>query len=948
MIHKFFNSSSEKSSIDQQLEENIFFNLGNNNLSDNDSIGMDIARTETEQQIWQGIRAEKKGNLEQAIAHYRLAIEKDLESAKAYQLLSNALKKVREQRQYRSSNLNKSKISESLVESYVAFEEVEVEKSKNTNSKVDRGHKLAMQKTEPKATLSGALSSQQPTVPNLSQADISSSIVLNQGRVEKPQKEVTKTIMLPRVRALASGELVLQKSLSAAEIYVEQALAYFEQKQWHESIAACKEALRICPDIGEAYKVWGNCLQQSGHSAKAIGIYAKALEVQPDMADIYCNLGSIYAKQQKWQQAIEYYQKSSLINPKNASSYRNLAKVWNKLGENEKAAECFFKALELEPSMISAQNHFDLANNLLEENKLDRAIACYKHCVHLEANYFRAYVQLVDALEKKGQAEEALFYYKKLAQLQAKEHQPSEAQAKSTQQICSFLTPEKSSSSKPQIRLQGHGFPKQILQLQPAKTLAVKEQIAKCWQILKQQNSAENWLKLGDLCLGDRQWQNAISSYSQAVKIAPKKGKYYIRLGRAWLKINDEVKAYQSLFQGFSLQPKQVTAQNHYSLGNKLLEHNQIEQAIACYRRAITLEPNLIESYWRLGEILINQGNHQGALGCYQQAIKIKPGQVQNYLLLGKTLAKIQQWQHALACYRKAATIEPNNADIYRNLGEILAFEQKYDQSIKAYRQSIAKNPEFWQTYHQLGEVLSQQKSWHEAIDAFQKAIQRGLGGLPHERLNQEEIALNSQADFYQSYHNLGQVHLELKQWSAAAEAFQHSINTKSDFSWSHYGLGSALLEQKQWSAAAEALNKSIELNPDFDWAYHKLGNAYAENKNWDGAVSAYRRALEITPGLPKTESKLNDALHKRAALDMQEVTDYYTKALEQEPDQESSYFKALEVTPNNPEVYAKLAKLYQDKGDLEQAIAFYKIALQIDPDNSQVIVSLEKLKSEA
>ncbi len=687
MIHKVFDSSNEKSSIDQQLEENIFFNLSENNLSDDDLSGMNIARTEkAKQQIWQGIRTEKKGNFEQAIAHYRLAIEEDPESAKAYQLLSNALKKIREQRQYRSSNLNKikSEISESLVKSYVAFKEVTVEETKDANfnqvSQVSGGHKSAKQKTEPKAPPLDGLSSQQP-ISNLSQTDmLSSSMVLNPGK---------ETVVLPSVSALPSGELVLQKSLSAAEIYVEQALAYFEQKQWDESIAACKEALRICPDIGEAYKVWGNCLQQSGHSAKAIGIYAKALEVQPDMADIYCNLGSIYAKQQKWQRSIEYYQKSSLINPKNASSYRNLAKVWNRLGEYEKSAECFFKALELEPGMISAQNHFDLANNLLEENKLDRAIACYKYCVYLEANYFRAYVKLADALEKNGQTEEALFYYKRLAQLQAKEHQPLEAQAKSTQQIRSFLTSE-TGSSKPKMLLQGDSPQKSNLQLQPAKDLKLELQIKKCLEAVKQQpKSGEIWLQLGNLYLRNQQWQNAISSYGQAIKISPQEKKYYICLSKAWFKANDDVKACQSLFRGFALEPKGVSAKNYYLLGNKLLEQNQVKQAIACYRQAITNEANFIQAYWQLSKILTTQKKIPEAISYLRRAIKIQP-----------------KFQNA-----------------YLRLGDLFLLQKEYEGASACYRQLVKQNPQSNQGFHRLGDVLLKQEKWSEAAVAYQKAI---------------------------------------------------------------------------------------------------------------------------------------------------------------------------------------------------------------------------------
>ena len=85
--------------------------------------------------------------------------------------------------------------------------------------------------------------------------------------------------------------------------------------------------------------------------------------------------------------------------------------------------------------------------------------------------------------------------------------------------------------------------------------------------------------------------------------------------------------------------------------------------------------------------------------------------------------------------------------------------------------------------------------------------------------------------------------------------------------------------------------------------------------------------------------------MQKRSTSDLARVKDYYQKSLEQEPEDESTYFKALEVSPNDPEIYAKLAGLYQSQGNSEQAIAFYKIALQIEPDNLETASQLKKLQ---
>ncbi|MGL6338565.1 MAG: tetratricopeptide repeat protein, partial [Waterburya sp.] len=397
MLPKIFDLSGQTKSLDQKLEAEIAFNLSDSYLSKDDLTGENVAKTEqAESKIWLGIKAQKEGNLLVAISHYRQAIKLEPECAKAYQLLSNALKQKRQQRQGQVKRIGIDEQQEVIVGSATNlgdfFETVEVtEESITKEIAIPNLIDLNIQKSTtqtPELGLFPLAATKASDIPNLSFISHNASNTstnVNNFNSPTPTLDIDKSlVLLPNINVLPSGEIVLKEDLAVAQVYVEQALVFFEQKQWDKSISACQEALRIYPNLGEAYKVWGNCLQQSGNSGEAIGIYAKALEVKPDMAEIYCNLGSIYAKGKKWQQAIEHYQKSTIIDPKNATPYRNLARVWDELGEYEKSSDCFFKAIEIEPKLISAQNHLDLADNLLEEKQLERAIACYKSCLQLE------------------------------------------------------------------------------------------------------------------------------------------------------------------------------------------------------------------------------------------------------------------------------------------------------------------------------------------------------------------------------------------------------------------------------------------------------------------------------------------------------------------------------------------------------------------------------------
>jgi O-antigen biosynthesis protein len=677
-------------------------------------------------------------------------------------------------------------------------------------------------------------------------------------------------VILPRANQAAENSLSPEK-LSAAEVYVGQALLYFEQEQWRESIAACQEALRIDPKLGVAYKVWGNCLQRSGKSAEAIGIYAKAIEAKADMADIYCNLGSIYAKQRKWQQAIEHYQKSSIINPENATPYRNLARVWDQLKEYGKSADCFFKAIALQPNLLSSQNHFNLANNLLAEGNLEKAIACYQSSIDLDPSFLNAYARLADALEQDGQKDLALSYYKQLAQLQTEAKLPA-SQSKSSQQISALINPGVDQAS-PLKRPNSEAIPlpgNQQGRLQPSK-ISIEDKLRQYQQAAAQQpNSAPIKFELGQLYFETRQWQKAIAAYQQAIQLNSQEAQYHLHLGRAWTQVNNHEQANLAYYEGFSLKPEAASGKSHYLLGEKLLQQNCGEKAIACYRRAISSQPDLIEAYWRLGEILARIGKYQEAEAFCRQGLKVCPPQACSYFLLGKVLYQQQKWQPALDCYQKAVELEPNNAEIQHNLGEVFTREQKWQNAVSAYQRAIALRPNHSWSHNNLGDALLKLEQWQLAATSYRQAIE--LKG-----------------DFVWSYYNLGEALAKLEQWEEAAKAYQTAHKLAPNLPEPRRKIGE-VLHQRTKSSRKEALAYSLQQiaqDPDNIELYHQaisldkqnhqlylgLGKALFKQNKLDEAITIYQVGLEFQPRNIELATGLSEVLTvKNPELNFQEA----------------------------------------------------------------------------
>ena len=825
MFPNILNLSGKSNSNSQNSEGNPPLDLLREQRVKDRFTGDETASLElAENEIWQGIKAEQSGHLETAAVHYRAAIKSNPESAKAYRLLANVLKRIRQ---------NKAQVNK--------LAKVKVTELKNqnlTNNKLATKLQLTTERLEPvsdaiasspqvKAVVNPISSASTPGTLDFSNLDLLAISTANQNLNSKVNNfnSVTPTsddmVLLPNIQMSESGKVVLQESLSVAQVYVQQALVFFEQKEWGKSIDSCQEALRVCPNLGEAYKIWGNCLQQSGNSAEAIGIYAKALEAQPNMAEIYCNLGSIYARSQKWQQAIEHYQKSTIIDPNSAAAYRNLARVWDDLGEYDKAEDCFFKALAIEPQLISAKEHFALAHNLATEERLEQAIACYKYCIQLEPHFLNAYVRLAQILERIGNKEEALYYYKKLAQLQTEKNRRDSTHSRSRQQIRRLLAggskpalpPAKSVPKSGKVKALTGKTNKPLPQLQPATPKNPAEQIALHRQQIQQQpNSPTPYIELGNLYFRAQKWQNALGCYSKAVKVAPKQAKYQLILAKALEKIGETAKADRVYYQAFSLEPDKISANKHFALANRLLEQKQIKPAIACYRRAISIQPDLVEAYWQLGKILLGLEQTKGAFACFQQSIRVNPHHPRGYQLLGSAFAQVEDWQTTLKCYLKAAQINPNDGEIQHNLGE---------------------------THTKL-------EQWQDAVDAYIKAI-----------------AINANNSW--SYNNLGNAYLKLEQWQQAADSFRQAIALKPDFVWSHYNLGEAASKLQQWDEALAAYQKAKKIEPNLADVNNKIARLLHRRSQ-----QSQQEALEFCQSQLQEDPENIELYHQAIALDRQ------------------------------------------------------------------------------
>ena len=726
-----------------------------------------------EEHIHLGDNFLRQNQLTQAIRCYCHAIELNPNSNEAYQHLGNALKS---QRKLNEETANYRKLIERPANIFGdLFKTVFL----SLNGKSELLQMSDNPITNP-LQLGSTISAEKPNVQLQRPEPIDTvpqelnAIALSTNSAPIPQNSAD---VLSQVTVVESSFEADSRKQETADACIQQAESYYVQKQFDLAILECKRVIEIQPDAVAAYKLCGKILQAQGNMEGAMECYKKAVKIKSNDAETHVNLGSLYALTKQWSSAINCYQNAIAIQPILAPAYRNLARVWTQAGKLEEANECWYEAYSLAPEKVPPEQHFKLGNSLFKQGQITHAIVCYRRAIELKPNWAGAYQNMGKALKQQGKLDEAALCFQRVAELNknsllnhhqsgnslataAQVNTPSNGHSKSAEIVTSAPAKGNSNDRKPaQIvpRYDAETYIKQAesyysqqkyeeaiaeckraIEMKPPAALAYKilgnatqamDKLDAAWYWYAQAieidpDFAEVHANLGSLYAQQKQWQKSISCYRKALEIQPNLASAYRNLAQVFLQSGQPKLGANCWYEALTLDINWATAEEHFTLGNTLLDLGKLERAISCYQRAIELQPSYADAYHNLGEVLSVQGKWENAIAAYRPAIELNPNFEGSHYGLGKAWASLNRGEDAIACYRRAIELNPNLAQAYQSLGDVLDSWGQLDEAIGCYEKTIELKPDIWEVHHKLGDALQEKGEIDEAIEAYQRAIQ--------------------------------------------------------------------------------------------------------------------------------------------------------------------------------------------------------------------------------
>lgn len=421
--------------------------------------------------------------------------------------------------------------------------------------------------------------------------------------------------------------------------------------------------------------------------------------------------------------------------------------------------------------------------------------------------------------------------------------------------------------------------------------------------------------------------------------------------------------------------PRELQAKLHASesaevyteAGTWFGDHHRFDCAAEAYRNALNLSPDSARLPYLLGLSLYSSGDIQSSVPLLQQSVEIAPKKLKPRLILAAALDQLQrkseakeQWQAALEIDPKSTVAvqgmakeladendfagaiallrsAPADPDVAVGLSQIYIRLKMFDEASKVVSDSLAHSPssvklttalitvELKQYHYQAAEKLCAQAIRAHPSDADLQRLYLQVLVLTGNTTVAEPLAQKllaaSPRDFELLYIN-GVLEHDAGDSKSAREHLKQAVAVDPKIAAAHYHLGVVLAALNDVQGAKVELEKALELGlsePEIHFQLGKVLHSLGENERSAQELKVYQQGLQEKNHRAVAASKTAQGDKALGSGDLQQAL--------------ALYREALDATPDDALLNFKLAVALDRSGDVATEKTFLERAIQINPE---------------
>jgi len=247
-----------------------------------------------------------------------------------------------------------------------------------------------------------------------------------------------------------------------------------------------------------------------------------------------------------------------------------------------------------------------------------------------------------------------------------------------------------------------------------------------------------------------------------------------------------------------SLSPEQETqAQLISERAQAAIDRQDLEQARNELLQLVAQTPGSAEAHQRLGKVLQLQGRLNEAEACFRRALELDPDYVAALIGLGNIEAARREFPSDLNRFETAIEIDPPNAEAHFACAGLLETMGRPDEALAAYFRALEFNPLHPEVSQRIGAIQLARNQPDQALARLDQAVD-----LAPE--NGDVRVLR------------GRAHLMLRHFPQAIADFRTAAEHLPDRADVYYLLAVALDADHRSADALKAAQEALRLSPDY------------------------------------------------------------------------------------------------------------------------------------
>jgi tetratricopeptide (TPR) repeat protein/peroxiredoxin len=220
---------------------------------------------------------------------------------------------------------------------------------------------------------------------------------------------------------------------------------------------------------------------------------------------------------------------------------------------------------------------------------------------------------------------------------------------------------------------------------------------------------ARNYLSYGSIFFQREYFEQAESSFRQALRDDPASAEAFYGIGSACLNLGKTAEARASFQRATELAPSYPdTLPNAWNnLGLLATREGRTDEAIGYFQRALKVNPDHLIALENLGNAYRQLKNWEQARKVLEHAVAVSPSDPESNYSLGMVFAQTDDTARAYEYLQRALKSRPAYPEALNNLGILYLRTQRRDEAVAAFEECIRIAPVFDQSYLNLSRVYA-------------------------------------------------------------------------------------------------------------------------------------------------------------------------------------------------------------------------------------------------